>query len=186
MRPTPTPLDCKWLHQQITRALAAAGDASTIALPRPTVELMVCVLDVTTDGYVRPTKAVRYQIDDADLRPTVLLELKRLATPDGEAPSKSRWDQQRQTGLPTAQHLCRILGERWPHLCLEAGLLLNRHAQRSAWRVDAQPPAAEEDAAEQAPILTEDDYGELAVTSRRTEIVTAGNIRTTRVYNMLR
>lgn len=189
MRPIPTPLDYKWLHDQIARALTAAGDAPTIALPRPAVELMVCALDVIAAGYVRPTKAIRYQIDDDDLRPTILLELKRLATPNGEAPSKNRWDQQRRAGLPTAQHVCRILNAGWPKLCLEAGLLLNPHAKRSAWRVDGGPPVidAAEDTVEESPILDADDYArDWPTIGQRTEVHRSGNIQTTRVYHMLR
>jgi hypothetical protein len=191
MRPTPTPLDYKWLHQQVTRALQSAGDAPAITLERPAAELMVCVLDIAGDGgRVRPARAARYQFDEEDLHPAVIHELQRLAR-NGEAPSKARWDQQRQSQLPSAQHCCRILATPWAALCQEAGLTLNRYAQR--WAGHSTPasaaPAAgdDEDEGEDAPILTEDDYiRDWPTVAQRNESFIAGGVRVTREYHTLR
>lgn len=179
----PSRIPLLWRSLAETVGLTVDNDGRIIDGPRAEIlELVTC--------YVRPTKAVRYQIDDDDLRPTILLELKRLATPNGEAPSKNRWNQQRRPGLPTAQHVCRILNAGWSKLCLEAGLLLNPYAKRSAWRVDGGPPvidAAAEDTAEDTPILDDDDYArDWPTIGQRTEVHRSGNIQTTRVYHMLR
>lgn len=182
MSATPTPLDTRWLHQQLTSALAAhpAPDAH-IALPRSTVELMACVLERHTQPD-QTSKAGRYHIDAAALRPAVLAELQRLAH-DGEAPSKRRFDIQRRRDLPCAQHASYILKTPWMQLISEAGLRHNRWARRFA-AADADDLPAEQP--DEPPILDADDYDGYTVLHTRTEVITVGNIKTTRVYHALR
>lgn len=182
---TPTPLDIQWLRDQINTALASDGQpadaqpADAISLPRATVQLVACVLAA---GH-RPPQANRYKIANHDLRSQVIAELQRLAS-HGEAPSKTRWNEQRGSHLPTAAHCCRILGAAWPQLITEAGLRLNHYARRAAGLDDdpAAPPAAEP----QPAILQAEDYVPLPVASSRTEVLTAGNVRITRTYHTIR
>lgn len=177
----PTPLDHQWLQRQVAGALAETTDAH-ITLPRPTVELMACVLDQAAGA--QPALASRYHISAEQLRPAVLAEIARLAV-EGEAPSKSRWDAQRLRSLPTAQHVCRVLAVGWPALVRETGLRMSPYARRfsaETGEVSAEPL----EAAEPDPVLTEDDYSDWPVTRSRTEVVTVGNLRITREIHMLR
>lgn len=180
---TPTPLDHQWLQSQVAGALSATTDEH-ITLPRSTVELMACVLDQSAGA--SPALASRYHINAEQLRPVVLGELQRLATA-GEAPSKSRWDVQRLRSLPTAQHVCRVLGIGWPALVREAGLRLSPYARRFAddtGEVEPEQPAVDDE--EPEPVPTEDDSSEWPVVASRTETVIVGNIRITRQFHMLR
>jgi hypothetical protein len=179
---TPTPLDIQWLHREVVGALADTQPGAPVTLPRSTVELMACVLNL---GAVpqQPALASRYQIPAAELRAAVLGEMRRLAT-EGVAPSKSRWDMQRQRSLPTAQHVCRVLDDRWPNLVQAAGLTLSPYARRFA--DDTGEVTAAVDIADGEPAATEDDTDEWPVVQTRTEVSVQGNIRITREYHMLR
>lgn len=178
---TPTPLDHQWLQRQVSGALSETT-AEQITLPRSTVELMACVLDHTAGA--QPALASRYHITAEQLRSVVLSELQRLAVA-GEAPSKSRWDVQRLRSLPTAQHICRVLGIGWPALVRESGLRLSPYARRFA--DDDIGEVAEEPAAVEEPDpVIEDDAADWPVLHSRTEIVTVGNVRITREIHMLR
>lgn len=177
---TLTPLDRKWLRTQVASALAAApADPSTpVQLPRSTVETLACVLDAAPAA--TPSLASRYHISIDELRPAVIAEMVRLAS-SGVAPSKSRWDAQRQRELPTAQHICRVLDCGWPVLALAAGLELSPHARRFA--TDSEPaPAGDDD----APTADDDDPEQMPVVRVRTEVVERGNQRITRHYHELR
>lgn len=179
---TPTPLDHQWLQSQVAGALSETADES-ITLPRSTVELMACVLDQAASG--QPALASRYNISAEELRPAVLTEMARLAD-NGEAPSKSRWDVQRLRSLPTAQHVCRVLGIGWPALVREAGLRLSPYARRYADDETGEAPAAAAETEEPNPVVVEDDSSDWPVVRSRTEVVTVGNVRITREIHMLR
>jgi hypothetical protein len=183
---TPTPLDIQWLQRAVSVALADAQPGAPITLPRSTVELMACVLNL---GAVpqQPALASRYQIPAAELRAAVLGEMRRLAT-EGVAPSKSRWDMQRQRSLPTAQHVCRVLDDRWPNLVQAAGLTLSPYARRFADGVETgEITLVEQDGdGDGRAAATDDDTDEWPVVQTRTEVSVQGNIRITREYHMLR
>jgi hypothetical protein len=183
-------LDYQWLQRQLAGALANAAEApnTPITLPRSTVELMTCVLDLGHSAEMQPPAlASRYHISIDDLRPAVIAEMQRLAAAGDVAPSKSRWDVQRQRTLPTAQHVCRVLAVRWPVLAKEAGLHLSPYARRFAddtGEIDAgEEPASEHEPQQHSPTA---DYDDWPVVRSRTETVTTGNVRTTREYHMLR
>lgn len=179
---TPTPMDHQWLQRQVAGALSDTTDAH-ITLPRSTVELMACVLDQAAGA--QPALASRYHINAEQLRPVVLAEIARLAI-DGEAPSKSRWDVQRLRSLPTAQHICRVLGMGWPALVRETGLRMSPYARRFANETGEVAAEQLEPDDEVEPVLTEDDYSDWEVVRSRTETVIAGNVRIIREYHMLR
>lgn len=180
---TPTPMDQEWLQRHVARALSESTDEH-ITLPRSIVELIACVLDRPAAG-TQPALASRYHIGAEQLRPAVLAEMQRLANA-GEAPSKSRWDVQRLRSLPTAQHVCRVLGIGWPALVREAGLRLNPHARRFADETGEIPAELPEGDEEPEPVLTEDDYSDWPVVRSRTETLTVGKVRITREYHTLR
>lgn len=179
---TPTPLDHQWLQSQVVGALSATTDPH-ITLPRATVELMACVLDQAAGA--QPALASRYHINAEQLRPVVIGELQRLASA-GEAPSKSRWDVQRLRSLPTAQHVCRVLGIGWPALVREAGLRLSPYARRYADDETGEMAAVTASDDEPEPVVVEDDSSDWPVVNSRTEVVTVGNMRITREFHMLR
>lgn len=177
-----TPMDQQWLQRQVADALSVTTDED-ITLPRSTVELIACVLGKAAGA--QPALASRYHISAEELRPVVLAEMARLAN-KGEAPSKSRWDVQRLRSLPTAQHVCRMLGIGWLALVREAGLRLSPYARRY---VDDEPgempsntPASDD---EPEPVAI-DDSSDWPVVASRTEVITVGNIRITREIHMLR
>lgn len=179
----PTEYDYQWLANQLADALAAATGEQPITINRTTAELLSNVVARWLDQ--RPVRAARYNIDAASLLPAVADELRRLAS-GGEAPSKARWDIHRQRTLPTAQHICRALGQTWIAIAAAAGLRPNRYAQRSA--IDAEP-AAPAPAEPQPPILDEFTYCADWPTIKpktQTETITVGNMRITREFHTLR
>lgn len=176
----PTEYDYQWLANQLDTALAAADGEQPITISRTTAELAAAVVGHWLDQ--RPVRAARYNIDAASLQPAVAAELNRLAS-GGEAPSKARWDIHRQRSLPTAQHICRALGQNWIAIAAGAGLRPNRYAQRSIAAEPASPAAAEP----QPPVLDEYTYcADWPIVGSRTETTIVGNIRTTRQYLSLR
>lgn len=173
----PTGYDYQWLANQLQNALSTDDDQITIT--RTTGELLASVVAHWLDQ--RPTRAARYNIDAASLQPAVAAELNRLAS-GGEAPSKARWDIHRQRTLPSAQHICRELGQNWTAIATAAGLRPNRYARHG----DDCDGARQMDP-DQAPVLDEDTYcADWPTIASRTEVITAGNIRTTREYHTLR
>ena len=176
---TPTPLDISWLKQQLTAALASASDstaASTVVLSRGAVEMALYVVE-------RPAQQQhRYDIDNDVLKCAMLAELRRLAK-GTEAPSKGRWDAQRDRALPSAQHCCYRLNRRWVDLVKEAGLELGPHAQRY---YDDEP---EPDSGRRTNIMYDDPFDgadTLAYTAESVATVVVDNQRITRQTFSLR
>lgn len=170
---TPTPLDISWLKQQLETALAK-GD-STVVLSRGAVELALYIVE-------RPLHQQRYDIDNDVLKCAMLAELRRLAK-GNEAPSKGRWDAQRDRALPSAQHCCYRLNRRWVDLVKEAGLELGPHAQRYYNGDDDTPSGTPTNIMYDDPF---DGADTLAYTARSVATVTVGNQRITRETYSLR
>lgn len=179
---TPTPMDTQWLQREIADALSETT-GEEITLSRAAVELMACVLDQAAGA--QPALASRYHIGAEQLRPAVIAEMHRLATA-GEAPSKSRWDVQRLRSLPTAQHVCRVLGIGWPALVREAGLRPSPYARRYADDSSEMAADGRKSDEDPEPVAIEYDSSDWPVVRSHTEVVTLGNIRIIREFHMLR
>lgn len=176
---TPTPLDISWLKQQLRTALAGAASDSTstpVMLSRGAAELALYLIE-----HPAPQQH-RYDIDNDALHCAMLDELRRLAK-GNEAPSKGRWDAQRDRALPSAQHCCYRLNRRWVDLVKEAGLELGPHAQRY---YDDEP---EQDSGRRTNIMYDDPFDgadALAYTAESVATVVVGNQRITRQTFSLR
>lgn len=122
---TPTPLDTLWLRRQLVSALAGAPavPSAGIQLRRDMVEMLMAALD--RSAAPTPDERRRYDWTADDLRPAVHTEMQRLQA-GGKAPSKGRWDEQRDRRLPTASHCCSVLGVSWSALAIAAGLAPQR------------------------------------------------------------